>query len=148
MVRGDGGADRPVPTATQVMNALRAESALDEKMGAEEQKPAGIAACGNSSAQSKEKKQDQGKGKRKKGARGKKQKYDKQLGKKSGKQKTRTCFHCGKVGHLRSNCPNRDEDSSDDQEMGSQTAISERKRWQSKSKDGNNNKRKKISAVG
>ncbi|KAE8989640.1 hypothetical protein PR001_g21721 [Phytophthora rubi] len=130
------------------MNALRAESALDEKMGAEEQKPAGIAACGNPSGQPKEKKQDQGKDKRKKGARGKKQKDDKQLGKKSGKQETRTCFHCGKVGHLRANCPNRDEDSSDDQEMGSQTAISERKRWQSKSKDGNNNKRKKISAVG
>ncbi|KAK1939392.1 hypothetical protein P3T76_008776 [Phytophthora citrophthora] len=51
IVRRDGGADRPVPTANQVMNALRAESALDEKIGAEEQKPAGVAACGKQSKQ-------------------------------------------------------------------------------------------------
>ncbi|KAG3252526.1 hypothetical protein PI124_g2866 [Phytophthora idaei] len=42
VARGDGGTDRPVPTVTQVVNALRAKSALDEKIGAEEQLPAGI----------------------------------------------------------------------------------------------------------
>ena len=41
----DGGPDRPVLTATQVMNALSTESALDEKLGAGEMEPVGIAAC-------------------------------------------------------------------------------------------------------
>ncbi|OWZ17084.1 hypothetical protein PHMEG_0009017 [Phytophthora megakarya] len=49
VVRSDGGADRPVPTATQVMNALLVESALDEKMKTEESIPAGVAACGKDS---------------------------------------------------------------------------------------------------
>ena len=47
-MRRDGGADRPVPMATQVMNALRAESVLDEKLGAGEMKPVDIAPCGKS----------------------------------------------------------------------------------------------------
>ncbi|KAE8999538.1 hypothetical protein PR003_g4090 [Phytophthora rubi] len=64
IVRGDGGADRPVSTATQVMNALRAESALDEQMGTEDMKPAVIAACGKETKPPKEEKQNPGKGKR------------------------------------------------------------------------------------
>ena len=46
VMRRDSGAGRPVPTATQVMNALRAESALDEELDVGEMKPVCIAACG------------------------------------------------------------------------------------------------------
>ncbi|GMF40654.1 unnamed protein product [Phytophthora fragariaefolia] len=66
----DGGAVRPVPTATQVMNALRAESALDERVACEEEsKSARICSCGkqgrdDSSPQSKKNKT---KGKQQKG---------------------------------------------------------------------------------
>ena len=42
-MRRDGGTDRPVSTATLVMNALSAEPALHEKLGAKGLKPAGIA---------------------------------------------------------------------------------------------------------
>ncbi|OWZ08978.1 hypothetical protein PHMEG_00018399 [Phytophthora megakarya] len=69
VVRSDGGADRPVPTATQVMNTLLAQSALDEKLKTEASIPAGVAAN------------------RKRGSRGKKNKKDdKQVGKSSGKK--------------------------------------------------------------
>ncbi|POM70239.1 Hypothetical protein PHPALM_13349 [Phytophthora palmivora] len=43
----DGGATRPVPTAAQVMNALLAESALDERVAIEdEMKPTHVCSCG------------------------------------------------------------------------------------------------------
>ncbi|GMF25089.1 unnamed protein product [Phytophthora fragariaefolia] len=148
VVRGDGGADRPVPTATQVMNALRAESALDEQMGTENLKPAGIAACGKKIKPPKEKKQSPAKGKRKRSGHGKRQKDGKPGGKKSDKQETRTCYHCGEAGHIRPNCPNRDDDSSDDQAAETQTAISERKRWQKRPDKDGENKKRKVSAVG
>ncbi|GMF24220.1 unnamed protein product [Phytophthora fragariaefolia] len=125
IVRRDGGADRPVPTATQVMNALRAESALDEKIGVEEQKPAGVAACGRKAAQQKQQRENQGKRKRKRGGGGGKKegKQDsKRKGKKNGKGDTRTCFNCGEVGHLRGNCPYRD--SSDEEKDNTALTVS------------------------
>ncbi|GMF23407.1 unnamed protein product [Phytophthora fragariaefolia] len=148
VVRRDGGADRPVPTATQVMNALGAESALDEKIGVEEQKPAGVAACGRKAAQQKQQRENQGKRKRKRGGGGGKKegKQDsKRKGKKNGKGDTRTCFNCGEVGHLRVNCPYRD--SSDEEKDNTGFATSDRKRWQNKS-DGDKSKKKKMEAVG
>ncbi|KAE9198903.1 hypothetical protein PF002_g6981 [Phytophthora fragariae] len=151
VVRHDGGADRPVPTATQVMNALRAESALDEKIGTEEQKPVGVAACGKKSTPPKQKQDNQGRAKRKRAGRKNHQKEGKQgsrsNAKKSDKEEPRTCFHCGEVGHLRPNCPER-ADSSDDESAGKGFATSERKRWQNKSSNQNDNKKKRVSAVG
>ncbi|OWY95199.1 hypothetical protein PHMEG_00034861, partial [Phytophthora megakarya] len=58
VVRQDGGADRPVPTAAQVMNALRAESVLDEKVGKDEHSTSVCFACNK-----KNQNQNQGKGK-------------------------------------------------------------------------------------
>ncbi|KAE8986047.1 hypothetical protein PR002_g22463 [Phytophthora rubi] len=148
VVRRDGGADRPVPTATQLMNALRAESALDEKIGVEEQKPAGVAGCCKKLAQQKPQKENQGKGKRMRGGGGGKKKEKqggKQKRKKSGNEETRSCFNCGDVGHLRVNCPYLD--SSDDDKAGKGFATSERKRWQNKP-DSSNTKKKKVEAVG
>ncbi|KAG6623565.1 Retrovirus-related Gag-pol Polyprotein [Phytophthora cinnamomi] len=97
VVRRDRGADRPVPTATQVMNALRAESALDEKIGAEEQNPADVAACGKKSAPQKQQKDSQGRSKRERAGRGKKNQNEGKQGsksssKKSEKEETRTAF--------------------------------------------------------
>ncbi|GMF39837.1 unnamed protein product [Phytophthora fragariaefolia] len=111
-------------------------------------KPAGIAACGKETKPPKEKKQSPAKGKHKRSGHGKRQKDGKPGGKKSGKQETRTCYHCGESGHIRPNCPNRDDDSSDDQAAETQTAISERKRWQKRPDKGGENKKRKVSAVG
>ncbi|EEY59684.1 uncharacterized protein PITG_12273 [Phytophthora infestans T30-4] len=105
VVGRDGRADRPVPMATQVMNALRAESALDEKINIEEQTSVDVAACGKRSTQLNHQKPP-GKGKRKRSGREGKEssKQGNKPGKKAGggtnqdKQNTRTCYHCGKVG--------------------------------------------------
>eukprot|EP00644_Phytophthora_capsici_P014768 jgi/Phyca11/573417/estExt2_Genewise1.C_PHYCAscaffold_530191 len=145
VVRGDSG-KRPIPTSDQVMNALRAESALDEKMGLDEQKPVGVAAC------EKQSKQKQGKGKRKRGHAKSKPTESSSSGKK--KKETRTCYGCGEVGHIRPNCPKRnqakdsDDDSVDGRAGGEDSAESERKRWQSRANKNNDHKRKKTSAVG
>ncbi|OWY94316.1 polyprotein [Phytophthora megakarya] len=119
------------------MNALRAESALDEKIGAEEKK---VAACG----------QGQKQGKRKRGGRGKNKSKDQKDDNKGGKKETRTCYGCKEVGHIRPNCPNKkrkedkdedDDDSSDDRAAGVgprvRFATSERKRWEMKGSAGN-----------
>lgn len=150
VVRGSAD-NRPVPTAAQVMNALRAESALDEKMGAEEKKAAGVAACGKGQKQ----------GKRKRGGRGKNKSKDQKDDNKSGRKETRTCYGCGEVGHIRPNCPNKkrkedkdedDDDSSDDRAAGVgprvHFATSERKRWESKAGKSDDSKRRKVEAVG
>lgn len=116
------------------MNALRAESALDENINIEEKTPAGVAACGKQSAQPNQQKPPS-KGKRKCSGRGgkKNSKQGKKPGKKSGggtnqdKEETRTCYHCGEGGHLKPNCPHRD-DSSGDGDVGSGSATSEQKR--------------------
>ncbi|KAG3131504.1 hypothetical protein PI126_g20023 [Phytophthora idaei] len=67
----DGVTVRPVPTSAQVINALMAESALDERVANEEEtKPAHICSCGNqpqSESQKLKPQQNQGKGKQQKG---------------------------------------------------------------------------------
>ncbi|GMF20475.1 unnamed protein product [Phytophthora fragariaefolia] len=147
VVRRDGGADRPVPTATQVMNALRTESALDDNIGVEEQKSAGVDACGRKAAQQNQQRENRGKSKLKRGGGGGKkegEQSDKQKGKKSGKGDTWACFNRSKIGHLRVKCPYRD--SSDEEKVDKGFATSERKRWQNKS-DGGLSKKKMMEAV-
>ncbi|GMF24867.1 unnamed protein product [Phytophthora fragariaefolia] len=65
----DGGAVRPVPTAAQVMNALRAESALDERVACEEEsKSARICSCAKQSRDdSQQSKKNKTKGKQQQG---------------------------------------------------------------------------------
>ncbi|GMF18004.1 unnamed protein product [Phytophthora fragariaefolia] len=148
VVRRDGGAEHPMPAATHVVNALRAKSALDEKIGVEEQKPAGVAACGKKAAQQKQQRENQGKRKRKRGGGGGKKegKQDsKRSGKNNGKGDTQTCLNCGEVGHVRVNCLYRD--SSDEEKDNTGFATSDRKRWQNQS-DGDKSKKKKMEAVG
>jgi hypothetical protein len=135
----DGGAVRPVPTAAQVMNALRAESALDERVACEaEARPAHVCSCGKQAKDDSAKPKPSGnpsKGKQNRGKGRYKAKQKKEEGKQNGKKKeTRTCHECGEVGHLRANCPDRKSDESD------RPAISEFKRWENKS-GGNNGKR-------
>ena len=153
VVRRDGGADRPVPTATQVMNALRAESALDEKLGAGEMKTVGISACGKAITHVNRNKSHHGMAKRNRvgGGGANIQNKGKPCGrlekKKGDKQETQTCYRCGEVGHLRPNCPNR-ENSSDDGIASSSNISYERKRWQNKPVHQGDTKIKKVNAVG
>ncbi|KAE9070628.1 hypothetical protein PF007_g26875 [Phytophthora fragariae] len=143
----DGGAVRPVPTAAQVMNALRAESALDERVACEEEsKPAHICSCGKQAQDdSQQSKKNKSKGKQQKGKGRYKSKQQNEERKQAGKKKeTRTCYECGEAGHLRANCPSLKPASA------AKPVISEFKRWKNKkANDGNNVKRsgKNTSAV-
>ncbi|GMF44882.1 unnamed protein product [Phytophthora fragariaefolia] len=143
----DGGAVRPVPTAAQVMNALRAESALDERVACEEEsKSARICSCGKQGRDdSQQSKKNKTKGKQQKGKGRYKSKQQnegrKQVDK---KEETRKCYECGEAGHLRANCPSLKSDSA------VKPVISEFKRWENKkSNDDNSGKRsgKNTSAV-
>ncbi|OWZ16541.1 LOW QUALITY PROTEIN: Retrovirus-related Gag-pol Polyprotein [Phytophthora megakarya] len=120
VVRQDGGADRPVPMATQVMNALRAELVLDEK---DEHSISVCSACNK-------KNQNQGKGKQQQ----KKSKYkakihNQKVDNPQGSQRkvTRKCYKCGKIGHIRPNCPELQ-----DAAAAEKPAESEFKRWEKK----------------
>ncbi|KAE8991972.1 hypothetical protein PR001_g21073 [Phytophthora rubi] len=135
----DDGAIRPVPTAAQVMNALRAESALDERVTYEtDAKPAHVCSCGKQAKDDSAKQKPSGnpsKGKQNKGKGRYKAKPKNEEEKQSGKKKeTRSCYECGEVGHLRANCPSRKSNKSD------RPVISEFKRWENKS-GGSNAKR-------
>ncbi|KAE9346038.1 hypothetical protein PR003_g7637 [Phytophthora rubi] len=137
----DGGAIRPVPTAAQVMNALRAESALDERVAYEaDAKPAHVCSCGKQTKDDSAKQKPSGsqsKGKPQKGKGRYKPKQKNEGGKQPDKKKeTRTCYECGEVGHLRANCPSRKTDSSD------KPVVSEFKRWENKKGNGHNNEKR------
>ncbi|GMF28763.1 unnamed protein product [Phytophthora fragariaefolia] len=145
----DDGAVRPVPTATQVMHALRAESALDERVACEEKsKSMRICSCGKQGrddSQQSKKNKTKTKGKQQKGKGRYKSKQQneerKQVDKKKG---TRKCYECGEAGHLRANCPSLKSDSA------VKPVISEFNRWENKkSNDDNSGKRsgKNPSAV-
>ncbi|KAJ8577571.1 hypothetical protein ON010_g1640 [Phytophthora cinnamomi] len=135
----DGGAVRPVLTAAQVMNALRAESALDERVACEEEsKPAHICSRGKQAQNdSQQSKKNQNKGKQQKGKGRYKSKQPNEARKQTGRKKeTRTCYKCDEVGHLPANCPSQKSDSAD------KLVISEFKRWENKKANrGNSGKR-------
>ncbi|OWZ03368.1 hypothetical protein PHMEG_00024915 [Phytophthora megakarya] len=124
----DGGGVRPVPTLVQVMNALRAESALDECVAVEAgANPANVCSCGkqakDDSQQSKHN-ANQSKSKQKKG----KGRYKaKQMNEGEKKQETRTCHECGEVGHIHPNCPHLKTDFSSPR-----PATSGFKQWENK----------------
>ncbi|KAE9317433.1 hypothetical protein PR003_g18478 [Phytophthora rubi] len=126
------------PTAAQVMNALRAEEDLDEKIADEaprssinstQKKPNGT---NNKSAESSGK-NDTGKGKRQRGRgryKSKGQNQDSKTNAGGSGKSSQGCWNCGDLNHIRANCPTaKPKEGSQGQK---QPAISEYKRWQNK----------------
>jgi hypothetical protein len=146
------GTHQMAPTAAQVMNALRAEEDLDERV-AEELPQASIGSAKRKSVNSSgsQKAGNSGKGgagngKRQRGRGRYKAKAKNQDGKSAGggKKKNDGCWNCGEPDHIRANCPNpKQSDTSQGQK---QCAGMEAKRFQSK-KGGNAGGAQSIDAL-
>ncbi|OWZ03106.1 hypothetical protein PHMEG_00025224 [Phytophthora megakarya] len=113
------------PTSAQVMNALLAEEALDEKVADAPR------AIGSTSKQKTNSGADCG-GNSKKKRRGKYKAKQKDKDGNSGKTKKVVCWKCGEQGHIRPNCPNEKSDDGSQNQNQKQSAGMEAKRWQNK----------------
>ncbi|KAE9021521.1 hypothetical protein PR002_g12225 [Phytophthora rubi] len=136
------GAHQMAPTAAQVMNALRAEEDLDERV-ADELPEVSIGSAKKKSTNSsgnpnsdKSGNGNAGSGKRQRGRGRYKAKAKNQDGKSAGggKKKNDGCWNCGEPDHIRANCPSPKQ--SGNSQGQNQCAGMEAKRFQNK-KGGN-----------